>query len=69
MSTPFITIEFKDATGNVLGTIIAQEKAFKTGSKGWYGCDKIGKGSYGKDGKGIQINCNAIIVGSKPSAE
>ena len=47
-----------------LGTLIANAKSFRTGSKGFFGCGKL----VGDDGVVYQCQFQAVEVGSKPVA-
>ena len=57
--------EIKDEQGNVLGTIAVQPKAFKTGSRGYFGMGKI-PGL--KADERLQVQVQAVIIGSKAAA-
>lgn len=49
--------------GEAEGLIVANEKTFKTGSRGFYGSGKV----QGTDGKRYQVSANVVEIGSKPS--
>jgi hypothetical protein len=55
----FAKVTIEVAGGN--GTIVAEPKAFKTGSRGFYGQGKI----QGTDGRRFQISVNIVEIGSK----
>lgn len=58
-----ITIEIKQ-DGQVVGMMMAEEKTFKTGSRGFYGNGKIAIGE-----KRYQVQAQLVEIGSKPKAE
>lgn len=55
-----VTIEVAGGSG----TIVAEPKAFKTGSRGFYGQGKV----QGTDGRRFQISVNIVEIGSKSKA-
>ncbi len=57
--------EIKDTKGNLLGTIPVMPKDFKTGSKGYFG---MGKLPGLKDDERLQVQVQAVIIGSKAAA-
>lgn len=66
-----IIIEVKDSKGNVLGSVPADFREFKTGSKGYFAHGKVicpeEATHLGDPKKGqLQISGNMVIVGSKP---
>ncbi len=58
-----ITVEIKQ-DGQVVGMMMAEEKTFKTGSRGFYGNGKIAIGE-----KRYQVQVQLVEIGSKPKAE
>lgn len=58
----FLTIEIKTSDGKVWGTIRADEKEFKTGSRGFYANGKVKNPD---NGLAYQLGANIILVGSK----
>jgi hypothetical protein len=58
-----ITIEIKDGDKQV-GVLMAEEKVFKTGSRGFYGMGKIPIGE-----KRYQVQVQLVEIGSKPKSE
>ena len=58
-----ILVELK-IDGKVVGTLTANEKAFKTGSRGFHGQGKIEI-----DGKRYQSQIQLVEIGSKKPAE
>jgi len=59
--------EFAKATVEVaggVGTIVAEPKQFKTGSRGFYGQGKV----QASDGRRYQISINIVEIGSKGKA-
>lgn len=58
-----ITVEIKQ-DGQVVGLMMAEEKTFKTGSRGYYGNGKIAIGE-----KRYQVQVQLVEIGSKPKAE
>lgn len=55
-----VTVEVAGGTG----TIIAEPKDFRTGSRGFYGQGKI----QGTDGRRFQVSINIVEIGSKSKA-
>lgn len=58
-----LTIEIKDGEKQV-GLLTAEEKVFKTGSRGFFGMNKIQIGE-----KRYQVQVQLVEIGSKPKAE
>ncbi len=58
-----ITVEIKQ-DGQIVGMMMAEEKTFKTGSRGFYGNGKIAIGE-----KRYQVQVQLVEIGSKPKAE
>jgi hypothetical protein len=58
-----LTVEIKQ-DGQVVGMMMAEEKTFKTGSRGFYGMGKIAIGE-----KRYQVQVQLVEIGSKPKAE
>ncbi|GAB4492339.1 MAG: hypothetical protein Fur0016_04280 [Anaerolineales bacterium] len=58
-----ITVEIKQ-DGQVVGMMLAEEKTFKTGSRGFYGNGKIAIGE-----KRYQVQVQLVEIGSKPKSE
>ncbi|PWH12384.1 MAG: hypothetical protein DDG60_13415 [Anaerolineae bacterium] len=58
-----ITVEIKK-DGQVVGLLMAEEKTFKTGSRGFYGNGKVAIGE-----KRYQVQVQLVEIGSKPKAE
>jgi hypothetical protein len=58
-----ITVELKDGEKQV-GILMATEKVFKTGSKGFFGMGKIAIGE-----KRYQVQVQLVEIGSKPKSE
>ena len=58
-----LTVEIKD-NGTVVGMLMANEKVFKTGSKGFFGNGKIQIGE-----KRYQVQVQLVEIGSKPKTE
>lgn len=58
-----ITVEIKK-DGNPVGVLMAMEKVFKTGSRGFFGVGKIQIGE-----KRYQVQVQLVEIGSKPKAE
>ena len=47
--------------GKVLGTLVADERTFSTGSKGYFAHGKV------QDGQArLQVSANVVLIGSKP---
>jgi hypothetical protein len=61
--TPMISIEIKENEKPV-GILIADEKLFKTGSRGFFGTGKIQIGE-----KRYQVQVQLVEIGSKPKPE
>jgi hypothetical protein len=57
-----ITVEFKK-DNQAVGTLTAAEKAFKTGSRGFFGMGKIQI-----DDKRYQVQVQLVEIGSKPNS-
>jgi hypothetical protein len=58
-----LTVEIKE-NEKVVGTLMAVEKQFKTGSRGYFGMDKILIGE-----KRYQVQVQLVEIGSKPKPE
>ena len=58
--------EIRDTQGNVLGTVPLSTKDFKTGSKGYWGQAKLAGPT---EGQRLQVQVQAVIIGSKEAAE
>jgi len=58
--------EIRDSQGKVLGTITMTPKDFKTGSKGYFG---LGKMPGPKGGERLQVQVQAVIIGSKADSK
>ncbi len=58
-----LTVEIKQ-DGQVVGMMMAEEKTFKTGSRGFYGNGKIAIGE-----KRYQVQVQLVEIGSKPKGE
>lgn len=54
--------KFED--GNVIGAIMVHPKTFSTGSRGYYGQDKVEI-----DGKRYQVSVQMVEIGSKNAAK
>lgn len=59
-----ITVDFKAEGGQSIGAVTASPKAFKTGSKGFYGQGKIEF-----EGKRYQVQVQLVEIGSKERAK
>jgi hypothetical protein len=58
-----LTVEIKE-NEKMVGSLIAVEKQFKTGSRGYFGMDKILIGE-----KRYQVQVQLVEIGSKPKPE
>jgi hypothetical protein len=58
-----LTVEIKE-NGQVVGMLMAEEKNFKTGSRGFFGMGKIAINE-----KRYQVQVQLVEIGSKPKAE
>ena len=58
-----LTVEIKDSE-KVVGMLTAEEKHFKTGSRGYFGMGKIQIGE-----KRYQVQVQLVEIGSKPKPE
>lgn len=58
-----ITVEIKK-DGQIVGLMMAEEKTFKTGSRGFYSNGKIAIGE-----KRYQVQVQLVEIGSKPKVE
>ena len=58
-----LTVEIKD-NEKVVGLLTAEEKLFKTGSRGFFGMGKIQIGE-----KRYQVQVQLVEIGSKPKPE
>jgi hypothetical protein len=59
----YIEVTLKDGTGRVVGVMVASEKQFKTGSRGFYANGKVDF-----DGKRYQTQIQLVEIGSKAAA-
>lgn len=59
-----LTVVIKDENAAVIGEILAPAKAFKTGSRGFYGMGKVQIGD-----KRYQVQIQMVEIGSKPKNE
>jgi hypothetical protein len=59
----YIEVTLKDGNGRVVGTMVASEKQFKTGSRGFYANGKVEF-----DGKRYQTQIQLVEIGSKTAA-
>lgn len=59
-----LLIIVKDTDGNVIGELLAKERIFRTGSRGYYANSKL---EYG--GKRYQAQVQLVEIGSKPSGK
>lgn len=60
----FLTAEIRTVTGESLGVLVAAEKTFRTGSRGYYATGKVEI-----DGKRYQAQLQLVEIGSKAAAE
>jgi hypothetical protein len=60
----YVEVTLKDGSGKVLGVMVASEKQFKTGSRGFYANGKVEF-----DGKRYQTQIQLVEIGSKVAAE
>jgi hypothetical protein len=60
---PMLSVEIKD-NEKVVGLLTADEKQFKTGSRGFFGMGKIQIGE-----KRYQVQVQLVEIGSKPKPE
>lgn len=58
-----LSVEIKQ-DGNQVGLMMAEEKTFKTGSKGYFGMGKIQIGE-----KRYQVQVQLVEIGSKPKGD
>jgi hypothetical protein len=58
-----LSVEIKE-NDKVVGMLTAEEKAFKTGSRGYFGMGKIQIGE-----KRYQVQVQLVEIGSKPKPE
>ena len=58
-----LSVELKE-NDKVVGTLVAPEKQFKTGSRGYFAMAKIQIGE-----KRYQVQVQIVEIGSKPKAE
>ncbi len=58
-----LSVEIKK-DGNVVGLMMAEEKTFKTGSRGFFGTGKMQIGE-----KRYQVQVQLVEIGSKPKPE
>lgn len=59
-----VLVTIKDPTGNVAGELLATDKTFRTGSRGFYGCGKVMP-----DGRKYQAQVQLVLVGSRKARE
>ena len=59
-----IIVDFKADNGQPIGVVTASPKAFKTGSKGFYGQSK-----FEFEGKKYQVQVQMVEIGSKERAK
>ncbi len=59
-----VDVVLKDDRGQVIGEMMAPEKQFKTGSRGFYANSKLEI-----DGKRYQVQIQLVEIGSKVAAE
>lgn len=59
-----LTLNITDVNGNVIATVQAFPKNFKTGSRGYNASGKVAI-----EGKKHQVSCNFIEVGSKKESK
>jgi hypothetical protein len=57
--------EIRDDKGTILGMIQLDPKDFKTGSKGYWGQGKL---AGAKEGERLQVQVQAVVIGSKEAA-
>lgn len=57
----YVDVLFKDQNGNVLGKLVAGEKTFASGSRGFHAQGKVEI-----DGKRYQCQAQLVEIGSKP---
>ena len=62
MNTPIITTDVK-LNGQTISVLTVPAKDFKTGSKGFYGQDKMTIA-----GKRYQVQCQLVEIGSKEAS-
>lgn len=55
-----VDVVFRDDSGKVIGEVMASEKQFKTGSRGFFGMSKLEI-----DGKRYQVQVQLVEIGSK----
>jgi hypothetical protein len=60
----YVEVTLKDGSGRVLGMMVASEKQFKTGSRGFYANGKVEF-----DGKRYQTQIQLVEIGSKGATE
>ncbi len=60
----YVEVTLKDGSGKVLGVMVASEKQFKTGSRGFYANGKVEI-----DGKRYQTQIQLVEIGSKVATE
>ena len=56
----YLDVVVKDEQGETVGKMVLNPKDFKTGSKGFYGQEKMSIG-----GKRYQVQCQFVEIGSK----
>jgi hypothetical protein len=60
----YIDVIFKDENGQVLGKLVANEKSFASGSRGFHAQGKIDMA-----GKRYQCQAQLVEIGSRPAEE
>ena len=60
---PALFITIRDDEGKVIGSMVATEETFRTGSVGFYANQKLELG-----GARYQVQFQAVKIGSKPGA-
>jgi len=60
----YVDVIFKDENGNVVGKLVANEKVFTSGSRGFHAQGKIEF-----QGKRYQCQAQLVEIGSKPKGE
>ncbi len=60
----YVDVIFKDENGEVLGKLVANEKTFASGSRGFFAQGKVEL-----SGKRYQCQTQLVEIGSKPGAE
>lgn len=60
----YVDVLFKDEDGNVLGKLVANQKTFASGSRGFYASGKVEM-----RGKRYQCQAQLVEIGTKPKEE